>query len=195
MNLHGIASAAVGTVNPFVDVAIRVSTGYAIAIGGEQVPSYATPGAITASIAADVLTVSAIASGKLSAGQTIAGAGITTGTKIVAQLTGAAGGVGTYRITPAPQTVASGAVTTAFSAPAQIQSLTYSDLMKMDGLNIQGQRRALYLNGRFDGVVRPALKGGDLVTFPDGTKWLVAMVLEYWPDWCKIAVTLQDDGA
>ena len=75
--------------------------------------------------------------------------------------------------------------------PAQIQALSYTDLMKMGGLNIEGIRRAVYLNGNIEGVDRAAIKGGDIITEPDGTVWLVAQVLEAWPDWTKLAATKQ----
>ncbi|TIR66396.1 MAG: hypothetical protein E5X24_23645 [Mesorhizobium sp.] len=86
------------------------------------------------------------------------------------------------------------------SVSLQAQSLTYNDLQLLDGLNIQGVRRAVYLNGSALGVVRELQVGGDLFvfpagTFPEGDTWLVALVLESWPDWCKCAVTLQMDGA
>jgi hypothetical protein len=82
---------------------------------------------------------------------------------------------------------------------AQIQSLTYKDLKQIEGLNIQGSARAIYLTGDVEGVVRVLNKGGDLITFQDGTVWLVNMVLENWnpPDnsqsgWVKCACVLQD---
>lgn len=67
--------------------------------------------AFTGSIAATTLTVSAISAGALAAGQLIqdATANVKSGTTIVAQLTGAAGGVGTYSISDT-QTVASEAM-------------------------------------------------------------------------------------
>lgn len=74
----------------------------------------------------------------------------------------------------------------------QVQSLTFSDLRQLEGLNVQGIQRAIYINGRIDGLVRSMNKGGDLITTEDGTVWLVSHVLEYWPDWCKVAVTLQN---
>jgi len=40
MNLHGIASAAIGVVNPFRTADLWVSTGYTIADDGSQVPTY-----------------------------------------------------------------------------------------------------------------------------------------------------------
>lgn len=75
---------------------------------------------------------------------------------------------------------------------AQMQSLTYNDIQKLDGLNIQGQMRALYMNGNWNGIVRTSGKGGDLITLPDGTIWLVTMVLENWASedgWVKVAIT------
>lgn len=74
----------------------------------------------------------------------------------------------------------------------QIQSLTFRDLTQIEGLNLQGTRRAIYINGAIDGLVRQTNQGGDLVTTPDGVVWLVAIVLEHWPDWVKCAVTQQN---
>jgi hypothetical protein len=45
-----------------------------------------------------------------------------------------------------------------------------------------------------DGLVRVINKGGDLITLPDGSIWLVAQVLEQFPDWVSAAITLQDGG-
>jgi hypothetical protein len=73
-----------------------------------------------------------------------------------------------------------------------VQSLTYKDLQQIEGLNLQGTRRAIYFNGHVEGLVRVDRKGGDLITTQDGKVWLCAMVLEYWPNWSKCAVTLQD---
>lgn len=81
---------------------------------------------------------------------------------------------------------------------AQVQSLTFRDLQQIDGLNLQGTRRAIYLNGDIEGIVRASNRGGDLIVMPDGTVWLVAMVLESWgapgstDAWCKVVATLQD---
>lgn len=82
----------------------------------------------------------------------------------------------------------------AFQAQAQVQPLTFRDIQQIDGLNLQGVRRAIYIFGQVDGLVRDTNKGGDLITFPDGTVWLVALVLEAWVEsgWCKAAITLQN---
>lgn len=81
-------------------------------------------------------------------------------------------------------------------APAQIisgdvQALQYTDIAQLSGLNIQGVRHKIYMNGEVDGLIRVENKGGDLITDPSGNVWLVALVLEYWPGWCNVAVTLQ----
>jgi hypothetical protein len=61
----------------------------------------------TASISGQVMTVTAVAAGTvLAAGQTLAGTGVDASTSILAQLTGTAGGVGTYSVSIS-QTVAS----------------------------------------------------------------------------------------
>jgi len=81
----------------------------------------------------------------------------------------------------------------------QVQALSFGDLAQVDGLNIQGIKKAIYLQGDIEGLLRPSGKGGDLITMPDGTVWLVVMVLEAWGNntgktggnWCKVAVTVQ----
>lgn len=86
---------------------------------------------------------------------------------------------------------------------AQVQALAGQELTQVEGLNIEGVKRAMYLNGNVSGVDRAAQDGGDLITFgstPDipaplqGTFWLVVMVLEAWDNggWCKVAVTKQN---
>ena len=81
----------------------------------------------------------------------------------------------------------------------QCQALTYGDLRQLDALNIQGERRALYMPGpSWQQVSRVDVQGGDLIRFPEWPGapervWLLAHVLEKWPDWVKVAVTLQTD--
>lgn len=147
MNLQAITAGAVGAINRPVAGALFVSTGYAIAVDGAQVPSYAPPAIIG----------------------------------------------------------------------AQVQALTGKDLKQMDGLNIQGVKRAIYLQGDVRGVSSAQGGGGDLISFhssaidqmmiggsainvwplpgPDllDTKWLVITVLETWNGWCKVGVVLQTD--
>lgn len=74
---------------------------------------------------------------------------------------------------------------------AQVQPLTYKDLKQLDSVNVQGSINAIYIEGRMDAIIRPDKKGGDLITDRDGNIWLTTQVLEYWPNWTKVAVTLQ----
>ncbi len=102
---------AAGTTN---FAANEVATGTAYSAGGPALASvtYADTtvnGSFTASIAANIMTVTAVASGSIIIGQTVSGTGVTA-TKVVAYGTGT-GGVGTY-IVDVSQTVASEAMTT-----------------------------------------------------------------------------------
>ncbi|MDB5280873.1 MAG: hypothetical protein JWR61_5828 [Ferruginibacter sp.] len=100
---------------------------------------------------------------------------------------------GTY--TTAPDGKRTPAYNTFPNVQMQVQALTFKDLQQVDGLNLNGTRRAIYMNGRADGVVRSLMKGGDLITLTDGPNagtWLVAMTLEQFSEWCKVAVTLQN---
>lgn len=64
----------------------------------------------TGSIATTTLTVSAVSAGSIYPSMQITGTGVTAGTRIVAQLTGTAGGAGTYTVSVS-QTIASTAMT------------------------------------------------------------------------------------
>ena len=258
--------------NPQQPVLIRVSIGNAIAADGSQVPAYATPGAITASIGGTftafangaTLTVSAVLSGSLQAGDEVSGTDgtnlLATETTIVEQLTGTPGGDGTYELsvetdsgilnpctvtsastvlnvsaislgvpqigqtladltsalTPGtlitgllegtvggpglysinqPQTVASEAMTASMTLLAQIQALAGGDLRHVDALNIQGSHKVMYIGAAVGAGVRPAVKGGDIATLPDGSVWLVTQNLEPFYStarWQKLLLTLQD---
>lgn len=73
----------------------------------------------------------------------------------------------------------------------QVQSLSNDELRQMEGLNLQGNKNAVYLYGDWSGLVRNEKQGGDMLIFNNQT-WLVVTVLENWPDWSKVAVTLQN---
>lgn len=74
----------------------------------------------------------------------------------------------------------------------QVQPLSPADVKLLLGMNIQNVTQAVYLNGNFEGVFRVLGKGGDLLVF-NGYTYLVNAVLERWPDWCKVGVTMQLD--
>ena len=78
-----------------------------------------------------------------------------------------------------------------FPARMQVQALTERDILHLDALNVAGSSHKVYVNGRLDALVRPQNKGGDLLTF-GGQTWLTTAVLEDFPDWCVVSVTLQN---
>lgn len=63
---------------------------------------------VTGGIQGDVLTVTAVGSGVVRPGSTISGSGIASGTKVVSQKSGTAGGVGEYYVSIPNQSVAAG---------------------------------------------------------------------------------------
>lgn len=79
---------------------------------------------VTGSIADDVLTVSAVLSGTVYPGTTISGAGVVSGTKIGTQLSGTAGGVGTYAVSIGGQTVASTTISGTYGLFTAVSGLT-----------------------------------------------------------------------
>lgn len=70
----------------------------------------------TASLSGHTLTVTAVASGTITAQTTLAGAGVTGSPIVLIQISGAAGGIGTYTISGPTLTVASEAMTASFVA-------------------------------------------------------------------------------
>lgn len=109
----------------------------------------------------------------------------------------------TWRASTGSTTSASGKQTATYAADAdisaQVQPLDGDDLKQIEYLNMQGTFRKVYAFGSIQGIVRPALKGGDLLVIPlDGVPrlWLVVHVLETWtPDaagWCSVVAALQD---
>ena len=78
--------------------------------------------------------------------------------------------------------------------PAQVQALDNSQLKQLEGLNIQGDIRALYMYGNLAGVIRPNQQGGDLIVISSGPlqgTWLITKTLESWPAWTAVAIVKQ----
>jgi hypothetical protein len=76
------------------------------------------------------------------------------------------------------------------SGYGQLQALDAQELKQLDGLNIQGKIRAIYLYGALSAVIRPDSKGGDIIQI-EGKNWLVVKVLEGWAQWTKCAIQYQ----
>lgn len=74
----------------------------------------ASTASVTGSITDNVMTVTAVGSGALVNGSTLSGTGVSSGTKIVRQLTGTAGGVGTYEVSIGEQLVTSTTISTTY---------------------------------------------------------------------------------
>lgn len=202
MNLHSLVSPYISAINPIMQLGVQVSVGATQNQAGRRAAKYATPGSITAKvdngsgIAGTILTVTAIASGVLQVGQGLADltAALAANTTITGQLSGAVGGIGTYSLSN-QQLIASEAMTTSLILPGQVQPMGYKDLAQVEGLNLNGRKAALYMNGQINGVVRVQLKGGDLITYPDGSVWLVVQALEDFSPtsgWNKVALVEQN---
>lgn len=106
--------------------------------------------------------------------------------------------VGLYQRSTGAVTAPDGSRDPAYAAAVrvqcQVQALSFKDLQQTDGINMNGEKRAMYICGRWEGVSRPEARGGDLVTLPCGTEWLVSQVLENWGEmdgWTKVAVVKQ----
>jgi len=72
----------------------------------------------------------------------------------------------------------------------QLQALDGVELKQLEGLNIQGEIKAINLYGKVSGALRPDGIGGDLIEI-DGKIWLVVKVLEGWATWSRAAIVLQ----
>lgn len=114
--------------------------------------------------------------------------------------------LGTWRKSTGATTAATGKRTPTFTdtpnVGLQVQAAAGDDLQHIDFMNQQGVYRKVYAYGDIEGIVRPDLKGGDLLLFAfNGVvrNWLVVEVLETWqPDttgWCCVLVALQEDPA
>ncbi len=77
-----------------------------------------------------------------------------------------------------------------YPATLQVQALSTKELQQLDSLNIQGNIRKVFLNGDWNGIVRPSGTGGDLIVF-NNQNWKIALVIEQWPDWTSCAVVQQ----
>lgn len=100
----------------FADGSVTFAATGSATAGGTSTASTLAAGtsAFTASIADNVMTVSAVGSGTLYNGTTVTGTSVAANTMIVRQLTGTSHGVGTYLLNVGEQTVASESMTGAY---------------------------------------------------------------------------------
>ena len=105
LNMSGDASysAAATTITSALQAAPIETSAFTAAIAAETL-------SVTASINEYVLSVTVIGSGTVVPGAILAGSNVTTGTMVTGQLTGTAGGIGTYSVSKA-QTIVSEAIT------------------------------------------------------------------------------------
>ncbi|CAK8737719.1 hypothetical protein SODG_005950 [Sodalis praecaptivus] len=123
MNLHKLASRAIGRVNPLIEARVRRASGWTASPGARQKPQYQPDQRVS----------------------------------------------------------------------IQFQPLSSDDLQHVDGLNLQGIVKSIYVDGNFYGAVRREQIGGDLFLV-NGETWLVEQAIELWPDWCRLLVRRQDDA-
>lgn len=82
----------------YQDLLIWANNALAAALASIALPAGYVSASVTGSIAGNVLTVTAVGSGTLVPGMLITGTGITNGTILGMQLSGATGGIGTYKV-------------------------------------------------------------------------------------------------
>ncbi|AWJ93312.1 hypothetical protein Sp245p_26180 (plasmid) [Azospirillum baldaniorum] len=70
-----------------------------------------TQAVVTGSISGNIMTITAVSSGTVVPGGVLSGTGVATGTRVVSQVSGTAGGVGVYSVDIPEQTVASTTIT------------------------------------------------------------------------------------
>lgn len=123
MNLLGVAGPVIAAVLPPMPVTVLVSAGSAVAADGTPLPAYATPGALVGSIGGQltgsasgtILTVTAVASGSLQAGDLVSGTdglgGQLVNAEVLSQASGTPGGIGTYNLAEPAGLLGSAALT------------------------------------------------------------------------------------
>lgn len=150
--------AVVASTSKWVEVGKIMLTESGITVGGAAVAA-----SVTGAIAGTTLTVTAVGSGSLSVGQSISGSGMTAGTKVLKQLTGTPGGIGTYTVSIS-QTFASGAITGAASAGTFVNGVDYVLNARQGwikalagGAIVEGQ--PLKVNGAYAAVTGSDIRG------------------------------------
>lgn len=121
-NLNPGEGYATGTLTATFSAPTITSSGLQYTATGTATVSATTAAVVTGSIATTVLTVTGVTSGTLGGGQVLTGTNVTAGTRILYQLTGTTGGVGTYKLS-ASSTASS---TTITASTTKISATTLS---------------------------------------------------------------------
>lgn len=123
----GLTNAEVGqkAYASFVDGTVTFAATGTPAAGASVTGSIAASTAsVTGSISGNVLTVTAVGSGVLVPGGILSGSGVLSGSQILEQLSGTAGGIGTYALNYPEQTVASTTITETYGTLTAASGLT-----------------------------------------------------------------------
>lgn len=116
------------------------STGSATGSIGPQTTTF------TGSISGNILTVTAVANGSIQPGAVLTGGtGLATGTTVASQISGTAGGIGTYAVNIAEQTVASASLTGTYGL-LNVTAITSGTLGVGDTITGSGVSAGTYIS-------------------------------------------------
>jgi hypothetical protein len=189
VNLHGIASGAVGIVNPMVPVEVRVSTGATTLDDGRRIPTYAAAvagiGQVQPLSTGDIRQLDSLNIQGIERAIYLSGAvsGLVRAEGKGGDLVRVQGGAFTGSI--------AGTVLTVESVASG--HLAVGDDIAGSGV-VSGTKVANFGTGG-GGIGTYELDTEQTVAslaMTAGAVWLVTVVLEQWPDWAKIGVVLQD---
>jgi len=82
-------------------------------------------------------------------------------------------------------------------AASLIKLIPQKYLGDVQGAVMRSIMRSVHLYGNVQGIVRTDSQGGDVLQFPEAPggpprNWRVTLVMETWPTWCRVIVTLQN---
>jgi hypothetical protein len=189
MNLHGIASGAVGIVNPMVPVEVRVSTGATTLDDGRRVPTYAATvaglGQVQPLSTGDIRQLDSLNIQGVERAIYLSGAvsGLVRAERKGGDIVRVQGGAFTGSI-------AGGVLTVESVASGR---LAVGD--EIAGSGVAAGTRIVDLGSGSGGIGTYELDTEQTVAsvaMTAGAVWLVNVVLEQWPDWAKVGVTLQN---
>lgn len=148
----------------------------------------------TISAAYGTLTVTAVASGTLSVGQTLAGVGVTAGTRIT-QLGSGSGLAGTYFVNPS-QTVASGTITAAATPVAVSYDSIAGAFVITSGIAGHASSVAFATGTVSDGLYLTQATGATLSQGADGTTpaGFMANITQITQNWATFMSIFDPDG-